>query len=347
VNRSTAHRLHLPILWPIGVFFAGSVAVGQPQRHFALTWQAPADCPEASAVTREIDELLATSSAPTPRSMILGEAAVMADKGGYTLTLSIRDHDGSHQRRLEAPNCSELAHAAALIVGLAIDPALLASHPDPGGAMPNPRASETTLPSNASAANAPRPPVVIHDPSTPAPPNVFLPRAEPNPPLMWRLGLVEFLGIATLPGVHLGTGLFGALQWQAWRLETSVSELSGQTAKDQRMGAKFSLYRFTTRGCWLVSNPRWAFGPCSGVEVGNLRGEGYGVDQPGKSSRVWFGAALGALADWRLGSSSVLSFVADAEIPWVREQYQLAGLDFYKPPPVAARLGVSLSAGWR
>jgi hypothetical protein len=57
---------------------------------------------------------------------------------------------------------------------------------------------------------------------------------------------------------------------------------------------------------------------------------------------------VGAVFDWRLGASSVLGVVADAEIPWVRQQFRLATIsDFYTPPRVAARIGLTLSAGWR
>jgi hypothetical protein len=345
VSRGSAKRRRVRIVGFLSAVFACAVALGQPSRHFDLTWLAPAGCPDAPDVTREIDELVASSSANPPRSAILANAMVAADEGGFTLILSIRDNEGLHQRKLEAPNCSELGHATALIVALAIDPALLATRPEPRGTNAG---TSVAAPSSAPPASVPPPPAVMPAPSFQVPPSVPRPYAESNAPLVWRLGLVEFVGIHTLPGINLGTGLFGGLQLKSWRLEAMASELSGTKSKTPKRGAEFSLYRFATRGCWLMTGTQWALGPCAGVEVGLLRGEGHGYDVPGTPKGLWLGSTAGALFDWRLGSSSVLGFVADAEIPWIRDYFAL-GLDnkFYRPPPAAARIGVSLSAGWQ
>jgi hypothetical protein len=298
-------------------------------------------------VTREIDELIATSSAAPPPSAILAHAMVALDDGGFTLLLTIRDNDGLHQRKLEAPACGELAHATALIVALAIDPGLLATHAEPGGiamGRPGEIAPLSTLP-----VSPPPPPVVMPAPSYPMQSSVVAANPEFNGPLTWRLGLVEFVGIGTLPGTHLGTGLAGSVQLKSWRLEATLSELSGNAqAKTPGKSAEFALYRLNTRGCWLVANTHWAIGPCAGVEIGLLRGEGHGVSLPQTHYAEWLGSTVGALFDWRLGSSSVLGVVADAEIPWVHPQFTLATeKDFWKPPWVAARIGITLSAGWR
>ena len=125
-----------------------------------------------------------------------------------------------------------------------------------------------STPRSTPSAVAPPSPVVMPAPSYPMPSSVVAPNAEFNEPLMWRLGLVEFVGIGALPGTHLGTGLAGSVQLGPWRLEATLSELSGNAQGDTpTKWAEFSLYRLNTRGCWLVATTHWAIGPCAGVEI--------------------------------------------------------------------------------
>lgn len=313
-------------------------------RRFELTWQVPPGCPSATEVTREIEELVATSAA-SAAVPIVANASVASDRGGFALTLALRDTEGTHFRRIDAPTCDELGHAAALVVALAIDPALLSTHVDPGGAVsPVP----PLLPANLQASNN------MPQAAPGSPPPYFsaaqtaLPAASPTRSLLWRLGLIESVAIETLPGVNLSTGLLGAVQTKGVRFELTLSSLTGNATSSlsTRASADFYLYRAEPRVCWLAETKNWALGPCSGFQIGVLIGHGHGVDSPHERRAVWAGSSHGAQFELRLSSSSLFGANADVEIPWQREDFDLLDRSVYRPT-TSFRVGVSLAAGWQ
>lgn len=335
-------------IFPIASVTVFCCAAGAQSPRFVLNWQAPPGCPPGAEVAREVDELIASAAPSMGNFTIAANATIATDHGGFTLTLTVRDAEGSHDRRLDAPACEELGHAAALIVALAIDPALLANHADPGGSPTNtvqPLPS-VELSSNPFANTVPHPIPIAAQAIHPATASV-----EPNPAtapaLYWRLGLSAFASYSPLPGAKLGSGLFGAIQGRRARLEVAVTRLTWEnSADDTRGAAAFVLYRLAPRFCWLVTKPTWAAGPCAGIELGLVSGQGYGVDVKREQTAPWFESSLGALFEWRLGASSLLGLFADAEVPVKPVEFDLAGEKLSKPE-VAARFGISLAAGWR
>lgn len=341
------HRLLSRVLFSGVLLFSGS-AEAEQNRRFDLTWAAPTSCPSPGEVTHEIDDLVAGSSLTPTKPMIDAHASISSDPAGFALVLTIHDAEGLHQRRLEAPNCDELGHAAALIVALAIDPALLVTHSDPGGdstrvaqVQAAVQSSATLSSSNSAASVASSAHSQIPAISRPTP------IAFVAVPLLWRLGLVEFAGFGTLPGINLGTGLFGAIQRNSLRFEGAVTVLHAEVqASKPGAGATFALYRFAPKACWLVTEKTWAVGPCVGVELGTLRGRGYGVDDSKEPNGRSLASTFGGLLELRLTSSCLLGVTADAEVPWRHDQFKLNGLLLFEPK-VSAKLGFSLSAGWR
>ena len=336
-----------------GVLFGGVVlcsasATAEQNRRFDLTWAAPTGCPNPGEVAREIDELVAGSSLTPAKSMIDAQASVSSDQGGFALVLTLRDAEGSHQRRLEAPSCDELGHAAALIVALAIDPALLATHPDPSAGALNTTQMQAAITSSAtSSPSSTAAPIAGSAQSQVPAVSRPTPIALVTVPLLWRLGLFEFVGFGTLPGINLGAGMFGAIQTKSFRFEGAVSALRAEAqASKPSAGATFALYRFAPKACWVVTEKQWAIGPCVGAELGIIPGRGYGVDDRKESNGRWFASTFGALFEARLTSSSLLGVTADAEVPWRHDQFTLNESLLFEPK-VSARLGISLAAGWR
>jgi len=300
-------------------------------------------CPSAPEVTREVDELVASSPA-VAAAPLMANASVASDQGGFVLNLALTDGDGTHFRRIDAPTCDELAHATALVVALAIDPALLSTHADPGGAVARAPAQPENVPGPAAGTSQAPQAFALPAPAWNQPPSF----SNEPPQLLWRLGLVESVAFGTLPGVNLGTGLFGALQTKSFRFELAASSLSGTATLSglPRASADFRLYRAEPKVCWLIANASYAFGPCSGLELGWLSGNGHGVDAPQQKRPAWVGSNHGALAELRLTSSSVLGTTVEAEIPWVRDRFILAQRILFQPA-VSLRIGVSLAAGWQ
>jgi cell division septation protein DedD len=325
-----------------------SPAGAQQSQRFELSWSAPAACPAREAVVREIDELLAGSSAVTPATTSAANAVVLGDGADFSLTLSVRDSDGWHERKLDAPTCEELGHATALIVALGINPALLVTHADPGGVSQNPSfaPSQATAVSSPTATNDPRLVLAPRAAAKAETPSIAATSEAPKKSLQLRLGLIEFVSFRTLPGTNLGTGVFAAIQGQAARLEAMASGVLAEArASKPGAGATFALYRLAAKGCWLITKNRWALGPCAGMELGRLRGSGYGVDVTKEPRGIWLASTLGTLLDLRITSSSTFGITADLELPWLPHQFELAGSGLFESR-TAARAGVSLSAGW-
>ena len=323
------------------------VAGAQQSRRFNLTWQAPAGCATEADVIREIDGLVANSAPAAQNITIAANASVESDHGGFTLTLIVRDVEGSHGRRLEAPTCEELGHAAALIVALAIDPALLATQSFPSGTTTFTPTGPSVEPNTTQLPNAPSGPIpTAARAESPAP--IVIPDVA-REPLFWRLGLTAFAGYRTLPGTNLGTGLFGAIQTKGLRLELAASSLTAEASSANAPGrsATFALYRIASRVCWLVTEKAWSAGPCAGVELGRLSGSGHGVTYGKDPKQLWLGSTMGGLLELRVASSSVLGISADLEVPWVKYQFGFVNDPILFETGIAARFGFSFAAGWR
>ena len=339
-------RFFLACLFPCAqAFLFCGVAGAQQSRRFNLTWQAPAGCATEADVIREIDGLVANSAPSTPNTTIAANASVESDHGGFTLTLIVRDVEGSHGRRLEAPTCEELGHAAALIVALAIDPALLATQSIPNGTTsftptgPSVRPNTTQLPNPPPG---PTPTAARAESPTP----IAAPDAGKDP-LFWRLGLSAFASYNTLPGINLGTGLFGAIQTRGMRLELDASSLSANARLERspRLSATFALYRIAPRICWLVTEKSWSAGPCASIELGRISGSGFGATSNHDVKELWLGSTLGALLEVRIASSTLLGVFAEIENSWKSVEFDLAGEKLFQTG-VSGRFGVSLAAGW-
>jgi hypothetical protein len=309
-------------------------------------------------VNREVLELIANTASDANKPVIIAHGSITADRAGFGLVLTIRDAEGTHERRLEAPACEELSHAAALIVALAINPALLATHSDPGGQAQNANVAQpSNPPPNPSPANEGAP-VAAPDARLRAAPSLsaplttksvqVTPRAGATDVVAWRFGLSEFVALGTLPGTNLGTALFGALQLNPWRIEAAVSQLRAEAdATKPSAGAAFALYRVAARGCWLAAQAAWRLGPCAGAELGLAHGRGYGVDVSQTQNGLWAAAIFGALFELRIASSSFFGLTADAEVP-SGDKFTLDYATIWEPRTsrISARIGLSLAAGW-
>ena len=97
------------LLWPL----QASAQSGGPEL-FRLSWSAPEECPSDTEVRQELQRLLGASTA-SPGGRVDATARVSAVNGGFELEIALGQDDQLRTRRLSAPRCTELGHAAALI----------------------------------------------------------------------------------------------------------------------------------------------------------------------------------------------------------------------------------------
>lgn len=347
----------------VTILLCASVHVeAQPEREhssapsFELSWQAPLGCPSKEALTHELNELIADSTKTETHVPLRAEGTVVPVVGGFSLTLTLHEKDTSRRRTLDAPSCEELAHAATLVIALALDPSLLTRRSNPEEAKiasiwSGKLSATCTAPSELSTTTILREPCVERAVATPAIPVVVAtPKTnqapESNTLSRYQISLGVVGAYRVLPQVSVGPSLQGAAQFGSLRLELSASSLSAETqASTSGRGANFDLYRLTPRFCWLVAGTNWSVGPCAGFAIGVLSGKGYGLPAVYRKNALWFGPSIGWLVERRVAPSSWVGLSANLEFPAQRDRFELAGETLFRPQ-LSGSLGVSLAAGW-
>jgi hypothetical protein len=307
-------RLFGAALLAIDLAAASSARSASPD--FAFSWDAPASCPDESAVRRQIDALL--EEAPPVSVRLTARAAVSRDdEAGAWIVRLFTDRDGvPGERTIEAESCGALADATALIVALTLDP----THVRPVPPVRTPTPSGTTAPTTP--------------PTSPPLPRVERARVPPvRPPLIpeearrWELhgaALAEVgLDVGTLPKFAYGFTAAGAVLYGPLRGEVD-------------------LFDGGLRGCYSPLILQSAeLGPCGGVELGAIHGSGSGPTfKPSSPSPTGFWAALtlGARLTIRVTRRLGLALDVGAVFPLYLGAFQVPGTTFFQPGAAEGRV---------
>jgi hypothetical protein len=298
-----------------------------------LEYRAPKSCPSEAWVVRRIqtrtDRFRRVTDTGNARIFSI---AIAESDSGYFGTLEITEPAPAGRttsRRIEAPQCIEVADGLALISALTIDPRAAAVE----APIEEPGTEETA----AEATTTPKPPE-----TTSAKPEATLPPAERDMPerdrseraiggtSYVRLG-AGFVGVGGVaPQLMYGGQVFGEFglrpgrHWLAWSARLSLRHV-------RREGLQFAEgkahFRLSTAGADLcpirVPIPTLELGPCATAEIGLLESEGTDNPDSRQSQRAW--AALGALLRAGVGSSHIgLEASAGAVAPLRRDRFVLA-----------------------
>ncbi|MEQ9321148.1 MAG: hypothetical protein RIF41_18440 [Polyangiaceae bacterium] len=292
---------------------AAAIAVGAIATHafaddhpIALSWRAPTGCPTETSVRRRIDDLIAGASVGRA---LAADVVVERDAGGFHVQMRLADERGGGERSLDAGTCEEIAEATALIVALAYDPEAVAANQarqaeggggeGEGGRSADPPPTPNILP---------LPPVVPVAPPPPAPAVVAPPPVVPPPPSREphsRVASTRFVA-APLVGVELGAlpsaaALVGGEL--AVRLDPFDVRLRGlfalpvrDTVQGRDAGGDFDRWTVGPAVCLAPWRTRRAsegrigglrLAPCVGFELGQMRGRGFGVQNPDEGAALW------------------------------------------------------------
>ncbi|HEX3853550.1 MAG TPA: hypothetical protein VHW01_21440 [Polyangiaceae bacterium] len=285
-----------------------SAAPGQTEIH----WQAPAECPSQNSVRLAVERLLGASLEGLPSKDVQASGEVRRNDAGNWELLSSLSVGGQEEREtLIAKKCQALADAMALKVALAIDPLAVAASVEPTPPAPPPR-----------PAPAPSPDSQQHE----------SPRRTP-------LGLRVTGGteLGPLPGITFGAGLYGSLQFPGVRLELGAQGYSGgiaRYAEPSSVGAHFQLFSGTARACLSPGVATLAVHLCGGLELGVIRGEGFGTAQAESTSGLWGAAELGPALRLRLSNAIALWLEGDALLTVLRPEFHVKNLDTLYTPPL-------------
>ncbi len=284
-----------------------------------LQWSAPESCPR----DRFVDALarhLADSRTPAVRVA----AVVVQDGDAWTIETTL--DEGRTPRRFAGRSCEAVVDAAALATAIAIDPLHVEESVAAAPAAAAPIVPEPAPLADGIAVVAPEPraPTVRRAVGMPPRP---APARRRTRALGWAALAIDG---GALPGVGLGPALglgivHGALRAElvgAWRAPVRVRAL-----EDPQVGAAIDLLEAGARLCGVVRpTTRLELPWCGGLDVGRLRGRGFGLEDR-RSASLWWTALVGATGvHWRLTARVAVLARAEVVVPLRHHAFAIAGL---------------------
>lgn len=334
-----------------------------------LTWDAPAECPQESAVREQLNAL---SGKPTPARRRLRAAGHVEHVGKrYRLTLSVREGDALRERTMNADSCTDLAGAAAVALGLLIrnerptagdagstsgaDAA--AGHGDQATAAGGEAAGARDATGARSASSAAAAPATAKK-STDRDEGTQREDVEASPGMTsaantaserrWRFSLrapVGVLALGRLPKPNGGVAAGAGVSYDAWRVNVAARVLGTQTVAANNAygaGARVGHRDLELGVCRDWRDGRVALAPCFITELQRetARGLGLGVTPQPRST---LSVVLAAGVDARWFAFDWLALTASAavgvETTWPTLQVTTAG-DVKKLGPLELSFGL-------
>lgn len=150
-RRKPAPR-HVAVAWAL---LLGGSAQAEGTSALSLHWDAPASCPDARSVEREVARRLGDSS-PANTVLIARARVREMPPGKWLLELDTEQNGVRGARTIEGNSCEGIAATVATILALAIDPDRAKAQPPPG-VTPRPSPTEPQPPSLSPAFPQPSP----------------------------------------------------------------------------------------------------------------------------------------------------------------------------------------------
>jgi hypothetical protein len=297
-----------------------------------IEWEAPPECPNAQDIQAHAERLLGQPLGAARAQRVVARAVVRRNEAGnWELRLSLTSNERVSEDTLIAKQCLALGDATALKVALAVDPVATA------------RAVALAAGNAESSGNsaAPKPAPV---PELRAGPSQVPETDATSSPTPASLGvrLTSGAGLGVLPSVAGGAALALWLQQSAWRAELGAYGFWGGDAHYQRMpavGARLQLFSAVARGCPILRGGTLEFPICFGLELGVMRGEGYGVERTDSAHSWWGAVAVGPALKAPVSEIFSLWFEADGAFAFLRPGFNVRNLgSLYSAGPGSVRV---------
>lgn len=276
-------------------------------------WDAPAECPDASALAQRIEAL----AGRVPQDGEL-DARVMIDGPPWRATIELARGDAIERRVVEAEACAGLLDASAVVIAVAMDPVVVARRNEPAFE----RRDRTEVVPEPRDAPAPFVEPIRDSPAvTRAPSRSAAPR-----------GARRGVGLRVGGGVGVGgwdRAAGGVELALAWSRNALGLELVGRywiprrDALADRGAVRIELGTVAAQACWLGGRSRVAFAACGGVEAGAFVVDGVA---PPASERVlfpWVAPLVGGRIGFRVRAPLVLFVGLEAAVPLTQAQASL------------------------
>jgi hypothetical protein len=319
----------------------------------ALTWQAPAVCPDVAAVRRALVGYLGEGASVEAGAAVRAEARVTHGGGTYRLVLRTETASGASVRETSAVDCDVLVDATAVIVAIAVDPSTMLAR---GDAAPRPIEPQATEPLPVEP--TPVAPLAVEPTEPTATPTEVAPTAdvapEPvavvEPRVRFGMRVAGGIDFGVLPGLAGGLRLAGAALGRRFRAELRGDYWFPRTARvADGIGARVSLWSLGAHGCWVgrVDRASLELPLCAGLEAGAMHGDPVGdrIASPTSGRQPWLAADGSAGLSWSPIRALALFVQAELVVPIVRAGFRI-GEDtvLHVARPVAGRGLLGLEA---
>jgi hypothetical protein len=290
-------------------------------RRTSIEWTAPDECADSTVLRAEIERLLGGSLESAAERPLAARALVSRTGERWHLQLELTQDGVSRRRLLQGESCQALLDAAAVVIALAINPALDRSAPGRTGSVtqasePNPATARAEAQLRSAAAS----------------PHTHPDRASRTPELDHRsstvlrpsLGVFALADGWMLPRFAGGVGLRGAAALGSWRLALLATLLGAPPARvRERADMHFWSAGAHLNAAYLVTVESWTIAPTIAVGADFLRGSTAGLTQDGSGRKTWWTAGPGLAAMLALGRDLSLESGAILLIPFNRDVFQI------------------------
>lgn len=257
----------------------------------------------------------------------------------WSADLALTTADGPGARSVTGPTCASVSAAAAFITALVVDPDLRVADPEP------PAPEPAAIPEPPPPAALPEPPPSVAEPAPATSPPPPRPATRRVRGLLRLAGGLEALGMPGVgPALLPAVGLLGA----RWRVEASaLYRAPTRAVRDDapNAGGAIRLWTVGLRGCGVVRPRPLELPLCLGVEAGQARGDGFGVQDPARVRLPWLALTAGPALAWAPRPWLALWLGLDVAVPLLRGHFTVAGLgDVHTYAPASLRAALGLEA---
>lgn len=283
------------------------------------------DCPTSEVIARDIETLIGVVPPP-----LVDVRIEVFDRGeGVVAELSYTAGSRTQARSIPGTTCADVVYAAAVVVAVGVDPVAVV---------------HTLAPILQRPSGVPEHPLVAQPP--PVLPLAEAPRSQPGParvqpsPSPSRPRRRPSLGVFARGGIGVGglpspTGWVGGglqLGLGGLRVEASAQHLFARRvehSEDASTGADVSITGARPAACWTPRVGAFTLGGCAGLDVGAVRGEGFGLENNGTATSLWVAATPGLRVHWHPSPRFGLGLSLDVPVGLVRPTLSID--DFQEP----------------
>lgn len=310
----------------------GGVRAGQGKSD--VVWIASRGCPTRADIVAGIEALLGEPLDADRAVVVQAEGRIeRLQPDRWVLRLSIRSPTGERARVLEGTTCQELGEVAVVLVAIAIDPSVEVPDgpqepvaqslpPDEGADVDGRQGEEHTAEGGGRRDRD----VTNERESAAAAEQTVVSDARVSSEVRGSASVATGLLVGPLPGVAPGLRFSLGLSWRLLAVAIGASHWFEREVRLPGYAEAGGDLRLTTgdvRVCAVPSARRLHVPLCTGVELGVLAGQGFGVANPRTGRALW--AAWIADAGLTIMPWSWLGFGARAVlvVPMTRSTFAL------------------------